>query len=84
MERSLSQVAKRKDGDKAKMEETKKRNKANEKREGGKKGRTLWEVKIRSVTHQAALVWHRRLKVLMLSQNVIGNSVEFLLGKSSM
>ena len=40
-------------------------------------------MKFSSVTHQAALVWHRRLKVLMLSQNVIGNGVEFLLGKSS-
>jgi len=34
-------------------------------------------------TVRAAQVFHRRLKVLMLSQNVPRNGVEFLLGKSS-
>jgi hypothetical protein len=83
MERSLSQVAKRKDGEKKQRRKRRRKGTKPTKERRGRKEGTRWEVKFSSVTHQAALVWHRRLKVLMLSQNVIGNGVEFLLGKSS-
>ena len=69
--------------EKSKKERDEGKEKSKQKERRGRKEETLWDVKISSVTHQAALVWHRRLKVLMLNQNVIGNGVEFLLGKSS-